>query len=769
MKKRTKIFAALAALCLAFSSGAVASFFGSVVDAVEAAVVTTPDGAAINSVWSGLDTGKYGAQFATELRNKMASVKTKSSSYDDLKTILCSSDLDPAGSGKMLGFYDATKLNAVWDSAATWNREHVWPDSRGVGKSGPGSDPHMIRPASVKINSSRGNSMYGESGSTYDAGQYVEYYRGIAARIIFYTATYYGKASGGGSLFLTNETSVVTNAMGRISDLLKWNAKYPVQPSEIVRNEYLYANGYGRNPFIDNPEFASYIWTVDSSKGGNNSNNYVRTTAYTGDEYTYESASSSFSYSVSPSTSKSTSTSSGSTSSQTSISSETSASSSTSGNVIITPDTVNMPTSYPTTDTQYSLEGLNLTLNNVGRFLYNNVPYIQMKKSGSYLYNKSALSEISQIKITLNSGTIPTVTYGNTSSLGNTATPSQSGSVYSFNLNGANFFKIKNESSGVTRLASIEFVFGGGSSSSQTTSTTTTTTTTTSSSSSTISSGPTYVDEAILINGLPDINYGDQVVLGTVANGSGKAMSTSILNSYYLSPVGFTSNSGVISSPDSTAVWTIGKGKTEGTYSLSSSSGYLKAFASGSYKNLGYESTLTDDSSFVITASSSGYTIKSSSGIYLEYYASKNSFSAYSSPTDFYIYKLEGAAKQFAEAFLASATCTGTAPSFNPSLWQSFASSFSKLNAGQQNVLKTATANDSGTSVERCVSRYDLLVGKYGTETYADFMGRNPAHLSGSFMVPMSDSGTQVIIFALIGLGAVNAVGALYLLKRRKH
>ena len=48
--------------------------------------------------------------------------------------------------------------------------------------------------------------------------------------------------------------------MGTLKSLLEWNAKYPVTKMEKQINEYLYAEGYGRNPFVDHPEYANQIW-----------------------------------------------------------------------------------------------------------------------------------------------------------------------------------------------------------------------------------------------------------------------------------------------------------------------------------------------------------------------------------------------------------------------------------------------------------------------------------------------------------------------------
>jgi uncharacterized protein YjdB len=255
---------------------------------------TTPNTSAINSYWSTVDTTQYGEDFRASLQTIMNSNSTGSPSYSANNTILTHSDLNPDGSGTLLGFYDGATLTATWDSGDTWNKEHTWPNSRGAGENtgGPGADPHVLRAAAPATNGSRSNKMYGlpsENSSTYDPGSTLAKYRGEAARCIFYAATrYYNTCGTGGSstgtnpLELTDDpTEVQTNhTMGMVSKLLEWNNAYPVQPEEIVRNECIYNYDGIRNPFIDHPEYANYIWTTDSSVGGTATTHYQRTSAY---------------------------------------------------------------------------------------------------------------------------------------------------------------------------------------------------------------------------------------------------------------------------------------------------------------------------------------------------------------------------------------------------------------------------------------------------------------------------------------------------------
>jgi len=195
------------------------------------------------------------------------SMRKRTMGYDGLKTWGQYTEIDWTGKenveGKMFGFYDNALVSNTWDNQATWNREHVWPNSLGGGKVE--KDMHMPRPTSVSINSERGNKYYGSSGGTYDPGQYEANYRGVAARIIFYCAI----ADTSLSLIDANSGS---GSMGKLSDLLRWNLEYapnrhkdaPLtlrieqnRNHEMFTREGLQGN---RNPFIDHPEYACRIW-----------------------------------------------------------------------------------------------------------------------------------------------------------------------------------------------------------------------------------------------------------------------------------------------------------------------------------------------------------------------------------------------------------------------------------------------------------------------------------------------------------------------------
>lgn len=91
-------------------------------------------------------------------------------------------------------------------------------------------------------------------------------YKGDFARSYMYVATIYENLSNlWNSPMLTNTTYPVWKPWA-IDLLLKWHAQDPVSSKEIQRNEAVYAIQGNRNPFIDHPELADYIWGKDTLK-----------------------------------------------------------------------------------------------------------------------------------------------------------------------------------------------------------------------------------------------------------------------------------------------------------------------------------------------------------------------------------------------------------------------------------------------------------------------------------------------------------------------
>ena len=214
----------------------------------------------VNNYYSSIGN-ETGESLKTALNTLNKAKRKKTIGYDGFRQFAAKCDVNPDGGGKIVGFYDNTLVGPAWDKGTTWNREHVWPDSKGGNKVE--ADAHMVRPTSTKINSDRGNKFYGTSAATYDPGQFYADYRGIAARIIFYCAI------ADTSLNIIDAETGGNSHMGKLSDLLKWNLEYLPGTStlelrtELNRNNVIEKDSGGqgnRNPFIDHPEYACKIW-----------------------------------------------------------------------------------------------------------------------------------------------------------------------------------------------------------------------------------------------------------------------------------------------------------------------------------------------------------------------------------------------------------------------------------------------------------------------------------------------------------------------------
>lgn len=218
-----------------------------------------------------ISTTSTGDALKTELYN-LIHPKKCSTAYGSIWNYLPYCDAfkpDDASNDQITAFYRGTG-----GSRGAMNKEHVWPNSRGGGSIE--GDPHMVRPTFTADNSSRGNAFYNE-GQNYDPNEFnAPQYRGICARIIFYCAVQEKS-----KLSLVDKTtdstvSTSTGTMGKLSTLLKWNLDYPVDSTEILRNQVLSGErtvkgkswNFNRNPFIDDRSYACRIWgnTNDATK-----------------------------------------------------------------------------------------------------------------------------------------------------------------------------------------------------------------------------------------------------------------------------------------------------------------------------------------------------------------------------------------------------------------------------------------------------------------------------------------------------------------------
>ncbi len=146
-------------------------------------------------------------------------------------------------------FYSGKSIGPAWDGGSSWNKEHTWPNSKGLGGSDE-DDVMMIRPTWKQENSSRGNTAYGKSGSYYDpnreGGGKVNLH-GDCARICLYIYVRWGNTS-----YMWGSSGV----MESLDVLLEWMEEDPVDTWEMGRNDAVQSITGTRNVFVDYPEFA---------------------------------------------------------------------------------------------------------------------------------------------------------------------------------------------------------------------------------------------------------------------------------------------------------------------------------------------------------------------------------------------------------------------------------------------------------------------------------------------------------------------------------
>ena len=177
------------------------------------------------------------------LQNMMRTKHTRQTTYGETRYLYCYTDCLRNDYSHISSFYSGKELSGTWDSGKTWNREHTWPNSKGLGGNDE-NDIMMLRPTWKSENSSRGNTAYGQSSGYYDPGVNV---RGDCARIVLYIYVRWGNV---GKMWGSS------GVMENLDILLKWMEEDPVDTWEMGRNDAVQSITGTRNVFVDYPEFA---------------------------------------------------------------------------------------------------------------------------------------------------------------------------------------------------------------------------------------------------------------------------------------------------------------------------------------------------------------------------------------------------------------------------------------------------------------------------------------------------------------------------------
>ena len=185
-------------------------------------------------------------------------------SYDATRPMFQYTDCENSG-GSISSFYSGKAIGPDWDGGKTWNREHVWPNSKSNGGSSSNTqretDIMMLRPASVSENSSRSNTAYGEGSKFYDPNELGQNVRGDAARIVLYVYVCWGGSDkhDGALNYMWGSSGVMESK----DVLLKWMEEDPVDTWELGRNDSVESITGTRNVFVDYPELAFLLFDED--------------------------------------------------------------------------------------------------------------------------------------------------------------------------------------------------------------------------------------------------------------------------------------------------------------------------------------------------------------------------------------------------------------------------------------------------------------------------------------------------------------------------
>ena len=236
---------------------------------------TAPDG-----YYDDLD-GKAGEELIDAMQDLIAEEGVvRIHTYSDIIDILKEADQSPDNSNQVwLMYREENRAKYLFqtgsDGTGFWNREHVFPRSRGgffsIEDDGiatginvwwntnadslrhGNSDAHALRATDANENSSRGNKNFGDYvGPT---GNEASFY-GDVARSAFYMAIRFN------GLSVVDGFPTLSNAgeLGDLQTLLDWHELDPADDFEMNRNNVIYNWQQNRNPFIDYPELVDYIW-----------------------------------------------------------------------------------------------------------------------------------------------------------------------------------------------------------------------------------------------------------------------------------------------------------------------------------------------------------------------------------------------------------------------------------------------------------------------------------------------------------------------------
>jgi len=201
--------------------------------------------------------------------------------YSSLWYHFQSTDCYPDNPSRVWDMYsNITRYYRGSSAVSGMNREHSFPKSWWGGTQVDAyTDLNHLYPSDADANMAKSNYPLGEvSTANFDNGctrvgtpvagqgggsstvfEPDDDYKGDFARTYFYMATCYQDYTWKYTYMVSNNSWLTLNQWS-INLLLKWSREDPVSDKEVARNEAVYKIQNNRNPFIDNPSLAEYIW-----------------------------------------------------------------------------------------------------------------------------------------------------------------------------------------------------------------------------------------------------------------------------------------------------------------------------------------------------------------------------------------------------------------------------------------------------------------------------------------------------------------------------
>ena len=221
----------------------------------------------------------------SNLKNALHSLiynHTQVKSYSSLPEYFRTTDRLP-GTDYWWDMYSDLRVSIYGQFGDFMNREHCFPKSWWGGSTSIPAyvDLFHLYPSEADANQAKSNYPLGEVvTATFDNGvvkvgyattgqgggaskvfEPNEEYVGDFARTYFYVVTCYQNLTWTTKyMYMLEQNNYPTLKPWAIDLLLKWHRADPVSQKEVDRNEAVYGFQGNRNPFIDHPELAEYIW-----------------------------------------------------------------------------------------------------------------------------------------------------------------------------------------------------------------------------------------------------------------------------------------------------------------------------------------------------------------------------------------------------------------------------------------------------------------------------------------------------------------------------